>query len=352
MNTLSGFEFLDQLRRLQGNALDYVGLGPKESAYDVVLALPGLRLRRYRMDATSGPPLLIVPAPIKRPYIWDISPERSVVRRAIAHQVEVYLVEWTEPGAASPGLADYAGPMLDACMATVTQLSQCDKVFLAGHSLGGVFAALHSAYRPRQVAGLALIDVPLHFPATAGAMRKRRAPGARSSACLPGSFLSLTSAGAAPGTFCTGRYLDRIASMGSRAQMATHWRVERWTMDELPMSRKLFDDVAERLYGQDGFMRGELSIGGKALAPRDIVAPLLTVYHPSSTLISSEAALALHQTAGSADKELVPYGGDVGVALQHVGPLVGDSAFLHVWPRVFHWLARVSRCAASGRPPG
>jgi polyhydroxyalkanoate synthase len=342
VNTLSGFEFLDHLRRLQGNTLEYLGLGPQESAFEVVLARPGLRLRRYRMGAANGPPLLIVPAPIKRPYIWDISPERSVVRRVIEHKVEVYLVEWTEPGTGSPGLADYSGPMLDACFAAIADLSACHKVFLAGHSLGGVFAALHSAYRPEQVAGLALIDVPLHFPLAAGTSRKLRETDAGSSPRLPGSFLSLTSAIAAPGTFYISRYLDCIASMASHEQMATHWRVERWTMDELPMSRRLFDDVVERLYGQDSFMRGELAIDGKPLHPRNIKAPLLSVYQPSSASIQSDAVLAFHRAAGSADKELVPYCGDVGVALQHVGPLVGENAFRQVWPRVFNWLDRIS----------
>jgi polyhydroxyalkanoate synthase len=113
-------------------------------------------------------------------------------------------------------------------------------------------------------------------------------------------------------------------------------------MDELPMSRRLFDDVVERLYGQDSFMRGELAIDGKPLHPRNIKAPLLSVYQASSDLIPSDAVLAFHRAAGSADKELVPYCGDVGVALRHVGPLVGDSAFRQVWPRVFNWLDRIS----------
>lgn len=107
----SWFELLDQLRQLQGNALDCLGLGPRESAFQVVFRTPGLRLRCYATGAAHGAPLLIVPAPIKQPYIWDLSPERSVVRRAIEHQLGIYLVEWTAPGEGtpSPGLSDYAG---------------------------------------------------------------------------------------------------------------------------------------------------------------------------------------------------------------------------------------------------
>lgn len=349
MNPPSWFEFLDQLRRLQGMTLDSLGLGPRESAFQVVFTQPGLRLRRYGVGAANSPPLLIVPAPIKRPYIWDLSPERSVVRRAIEHKLGVYLVEWTEPdkGTWSPGLPDYSGPMLDACIAVTAEQTGSDRVFLMGHSLGGVFAALHSAYRPEHVAGLALIDVPLHFAKAAGVFRAPFGLGIparqerRSSAPVPGSLLGMISASAAPGTFCASRYLDYLASMGSREQMATHWRVERWTMDELPMPRTLFDDVVQGLYRQNSFMQGELAIGGIQLHPRNITAPILSVYQ-NSTITPAESVLAFHRAAGSADKELVPYFGDVGVALQHVGPLVGDNAYRHVWPRVFNWLDRIS----------
>ena len=42
---------------------------------------PDVRLRLYEQPASGGPALLIVPAPIKRGYIWDLLPNVSVVRR-------------------------------------------------------------------------------------------------------------------------------------------------------------------------------------------------------------------------------------------------------------------------------
>ncbi|HEV7814177.1 MAG TPA: alpha/beta fold hydrolase [Janthinobacterium sp.] len=360
MNPPYWFELLDQLRRLQGTALDRFGLGPRESAFQVLFTMPGLRLRCYGTGAAHSLPLLIVPAPIKQPYIWDLSPERSVVRRAIEHKLGVYLVEWTEPGEGtrSPGLSDYAGPMLDACIDATAEQAHCDRVFLMGHSLGGIIAAIHSAYRPEHVAGLALIEAPLHFPEMAGTFQSLPELGIRgrqefrSSSRVPGSLLSMISASAAPGTFCVSRYLDWLASMASVERTATHWRVERWTMDELPMPSTLFDDVVEGLFRQNSFMRGELAIDGVRLHPRDITAPLLSVYQPSSTITPPESVLAFHRAAGSRDQELVPYFGDIGVALQHVGPLIGDNAYRHVWPRVFNWLDRIVGARVDATLPG
>lgn len=350
------FDHLDQLRRAQGKALDRLGLGPQESPFCIVFERPGLRLRRYGTGTANRSPLLLVPAPIKRSYIWDLSPERSVVRRALEHQFDVYLVEWSEPeeGTQAPGLADYAGSMLDHCIAAIRAHSGADKIFLAGHSLGGVFTALHSAYQPEQVAGLVLIDVPLHFAAAAGVHRnllELDAPAWKAldaAAHIPGSLLGMASTGAQPGTFCTSRYLDCVASIGSRDQTITHWRVERWTLDELAMSCKLFNDVMEQLYRHDRFMRGELMIEAVRLHPHDVTAPLFSVYHASGGVVPSESVLAFHRAAGSTDKELVAYFGDIGVALQHVGPLVGDNAHRHIWPRVFAWLERIDLGAAAG----
>jgi polyhydroxyalkanoate synthase len=68
------YEHLDRLRRQQGALLDALGLGPIEAPYREVYRAPGVSLRRYGSGEESGPLVLIVPAPIKRPYIWDLAP--------------------------------------------------------------------------------------------------------------------------------------------------------------------------------------------------------------------------------------------------------------------------------------
>jgi polyhydroxyalkanoate synthase len=341
------FKSLDSMRRHRGNTLDRMGLGPQETQFDLVFSRAGLRLRHYtghaaNNDAKAGPPLLIVPSPIKRPYIWDLAPERSVVRKAIAHGLDVYMVEWTETEQENlcPSLADYAGPMIEDCIGFITAHTGHSKVFLTGHSLGGIFTALFGAYRPELLQALVLIDVPLHFNEATGAFGKMLEKEGAAEELLatandvPGSLLSMISANAAPSTFYTSRYLDRLASLPSHDLTRTHWRVERWTMDEFPMSRALFIDVVEKLYRGNEFMLGAMKIGDTPLHPKNISTPLLSVYQ-SSDIIPADSALAFFDAAGSADKELLPYSGDTGVALQHVGPLVGDSAHRDIWPRIF-----------------
>src|SRR2546426_4978299 len=75
------FAMMDRLHHAQGDALDVLGLGPRECAFQVISSGPNWRLRAYG-GPDAAPLLLMVPAPIKRPYIWDLTPSVSEIGRA------------------------------------------------------------------------------------------------------------------------------------------------------------------------------------------------------------------------------------------------------------------------------
>lgn len=112
------FALLDQARRGAGQALDVAGLGPVEAPFRVATELSGARLQAYQPPGTAprGPVLLIIPAPIKRAYIWDLLPEVSVVRHCLRRGLRVYLLEWLDPTPAENhlGVADRSGRRLRA----------------------------------------------------------------------------------------------------------------------------------------------------------------------------------------------------------------------------------------------
>ena len=108
----------------------------------------------------------------------------------------------------------------------------------------------------------------------------------------------------------------------------------RWASDEFRMPGALFRDVVEQLYRDDAFARGTLEIAGERVGPATLRAPLTTVYAPRSAVIPPDSVVPVHEAAASPDKLLLEYGGDVGVALQHVGVLVGRTAHRDLWPRI------------------
>ncbi len=340
------FAQLDRSRRWLGEWLDLLGCGPQETPARVAFHESGVTLRSYGGRQADGPVLLVVPAPIKRAYIWDLVPSVSVVRRCLHGGLRVYLVHWERPGQPEHGfgLAEYAGHLILDCLRAITAESRESRVFLAGHSIGGTLAALFSALHPEQVRGLVLLGAPLHFGRDAGLLGAvvAAAPHARALTAVlgnvPGSFLSAVSFAADPVTFGSWRWMDWLGSFPDPGALQSHLRVERWALDETPLARQLFEELCELLFREDRFVRGTLRVRGTRVAPELVTAPVLSVIDPLCNLAPPRAALPFHDAVGSTDTRLLEYHGDMGVALRHVGMLVGRQAHERLWPEVIGWV--------------
>jgi polyhydroxyalkanoate synthase len=334
----------DELRRFQGRMLDLVGLGPQQLPSRVLLATPAFRVRSYAPVSNPAPPLLLVAAPIKRAYIWDLVPQASTVRLLTEAGFAVHLLEWLDRKAYDEdlGLEAYANLFIGDAVEAVRHDSG-DAPLLVGHSLGGTLAAIFCARHPEQVAGAVLLEAPLHFGADAGAFAPVVAaspdtrllqPGLRA---VPGSFLDLVTVTAAPREFLLDRHVDLIRSLG-RPALQVNLRVQRWTLDEFAVPGRLFAEVVEDLYREDRFMRSDLTIGGRRVGASSLVVPMLNVVNPHSGLIPPSSVVPFHRASASRAKELLWYHGDQGVSLQHVGVLVGRSAHTCLWPRIVAWI--------------
>jgi polyhydroxyalkanoate synthase subunit PhaC len=342
----AAIEALDAARRRGGRALQAAGLGPRTTPSRCVEVEPGVRLHTYP-SAGAGPPVLLVPAPIKRSYVWDLEPAVSVVAHAIREGLRPHLVEWTDVPTDDPatGLDHYADTLLGGCVDEVATRTGARRVALAGHSLGGTLATICAARRPERIAALALLEAPLRFGAAAGSFAPFIATTPPSTVAqlarggVPGAFLDVVSAAAAPREFALERRLDLVRSLPDPAALRTHLRVLRWAGDEFRMPGALFRDVVERLYRDDAFARGTLHVAGERVGPDTLTAPLTTVVAPRSTVIPPGSVVPVHDAAAVPDKLLLEYRGDVGVALQHVGVLVGRSAHRDLWPRILERLS-------------
>jgi polyhydroxyalkanoate synthase subunit PhaC len=334
------FEALDNTRRIQGMGFDALGLGPIEAQYETIFRSPGVSVRRYGTGTAPAPAVVIVPAPIKRSYIWDLAPGASAVRRLLAAGASVHLLDW-ERTAEPFGLADYA----DRLIREALDAAGIDRAVLLAHSLGGLFAAVFAALYPERVRGLSLLATPLHFERGVGifSAMAEGLPDADLPSSVPGSFLAAASFRAAPATFGLDRLLDLAASLATPAALATHLRVERWALDEFPLPGRLLADLAG-LACDDAFVRGTLTVGGRLAAPSQVTAPLLCVVDPRCKVVPPAAVLPFLEAAGSSDKRLLHYDGDVGVSLQHVGLLVGPQAHARLWPEIAGW---ARRCAGA-----
>src|SRR5271166_4951098 len=150
------FEMADALRRARGRTLQAVGFGPDECPYRVIASGPFWLLRDYGKDSATQS-VLIVAAPIKRAYIWDLAPSSSAIRYCLKEGLRVRLLEWLPASRTSGanGLAEYA-QAIGKCVVKISGEREDRKPFLLGHSLGGTLAAIFSAMAPESIRGLVL----------------------------------------------------------------------------------------------------------------------------------------------------------------------------------------------------
>lgn len=351
-----GFRLADRIRQGQGAWLEALGHGPVTTPAREIARAPGMRVLAYGPAPHGGSdaartPVLIVPAPIKRHYIWDLEPEASVVARLLAAGLAVHLIEWLDEAEATGGLNDYAGRLIEMAVEAVARECPGPPVLL-GHSLGGTLATIFAASHASLVAGLVLLEAPLCFGPGTGifAAMLARDPTAperlgAGPGPVPGSVLDAASIAAAPGTFVGEPFRDMLATRKHGASRATHMRVRRWAFDEFQMPARLFVDVVGGLYRDDLFARGLLVVNGQPVRPADLACPVLAVVDPASDLLPLAAVRPVLEAAPRCRARLVQHGGEVGVLFQHVGGLVGRRAHGQLWPEIISWIQQETAAA-------
>jgi polyhydroxyalkanoate synthase subunit PhaC len=341
------FQIADAMRRTQATALEAFGLGVDECAFGVIASGPHWCLRSYG-GREHGPALLIVAAPIKRPYIWDITPSVSAVRYCLQHGARVYLLEWTSPAGDNGKVGlDECGQAITACVTKVTDKERAVRPFLIGHSLGGTLAAIFCALKPLSVEGLVLLGAPLCFEQGSSRFRDRLVAIVPSTlpedGAVPGSLLSQVSVAASPHEFLWSRWVDAAFSFGDPFAMDMHARVERWALDEVALPGRLVNQILGWLYREDRFCRGTLSICGKSVGPSDLQVPTLAIVNAADEIGPLATVAPFIEKMSTEDTEIIEFPGEVGVGLPHLAILTGRRVYSQVWPKIMLWLGHTLR---------
>jgi polyhydroxyalkanoate synthase subunit PhaC len=318
--------------------LDWV---PRNAPYKVVASGAFWRLRDYGKPAQAQS-VLIVAAPIKRAYIWDLAPSASAIHYILHQGFDVHLLEWLPvEGNDGNGLAEYA-ESISECVATISSRRAGANTFLMGHSLGGTLAAIFAASEPESIPGLVLLSAPLCFQPETSRFRDALVSlvpsGLVNAGPCPGSLLSHMSALASPSTFIWSRFVDAVLSGADDHAGEIHARVERWALDEVPLSGELVRQIIEWLYRENRFCRGNLKISNRLIGPVTLTTPTLAAVNVDDDVAPIVSVKPFVESMPIKDVRIVEIAGETGVCFQHLGILIGHKTQVAVWPEIVSWM--------------
>ena len=317
-----------------------VGETPSETVY----AENKLELLHYEpmVERPHRPPVLVVYALINRPYVLDLQPDRSVVRRLLERGFDVYLVDWGEPSRldASLTIADYVTRYLDNCVDVVRERADVDAVSLLGYCMGGTMSAMFAALEPEKVRNLVLMAASLHFDDTGGVLEEwgsaehfSPAGLAETFGTIPSDFFDAGFALMDPVENAVSKYVRLAENADDESFVENFARMERWLNDGIDMAGATYRQYIEDVYQEDRFYRNELRIGDEHVDVERIDMPVLQILAEYDHLVPPEASRPFNDVVGSDDVEVVE------AATGHIGLSVSRSAHAELWPSVCDWLA-------------
>jgi polyhydroxyalkanoate synthase len=307
-----------------------------------------LRLLHYepRAERIYPVPLLMVPSMINRYYILDLTPGRSLVEYLLSRGIDVYMLDWGEPGDEDAVISfdAYIAEYLDRVVKQVTRRSKSEQISLLGYCMGGTLTTIYTALRPRAIKNMVNLGAPIDFKD--GGLLSRWTDAAY----YPVDKLVETF-GNVP-LFLMQAGFQMLKPMGQLAKWVTFFEkveneefvkvflaMEAWANDNVAFPGEAFRQFVKTSYQENLLCQNRLAVGGERVDLGAIACALLNNVAQMDHICAPKSASVLNELVASADKQLVILPGG------HVGIVSGTGAKKYLWPTIGDWLV-----ARSGEP--
>ena len=315
-----------------------VGATPSE----VVYTENKLELLHYEplTEEQHGVPILVVYALINKPFILDLQPDRSVVRRLLEAGHDVYLIDWNEPSRLDKHLTidDYVNRYIDNCVDEVRERSDQDSINILGYCMGGTFTAMYSALHPEKVRTLGLMAAGLCFDRTGGVLElwgddEYYDPEAVTDVFsnVPAEMLDVGFALMDPVANYVSKYLRFYDNVENDDFVENFARMERWLGEGIDVAGATYEQFLTDIYQGNKLYNNELELDGQHVDITNIDMPVLQITGEYDHLIPSESSKPFNEVVGSEETEIIEY------PTGHIGLAVSGSSHRDVWPRVAEW---------------
>lgn len=328
-------------------ALQPVAVG--ETPRTTIRTLPPSTLYHYPPAEDAGPaasagrrPLVVLYSLVNRPYLLDLSPERSLLRGLRDSGAPLYLLDWGRPEPADRflGLEDYLCDTLHEAVKTVSRRHGDQPVDLLGICQGGTFALCYAALHPERVGRLATLVTPVDFHTpgdTLGALARGLDLdlAVETLGNIPADLLNLVFISLKPAELLSRRYLQQLPQLQhNRDALLDFLRMERWMYDSPDISGRAFLEFVRDFYQRNALARGTLTIDGHRVDLDRIRHPVFNAYATADHLVPAAAARAMGRLLAHADyrEEAVPGG--------HLGVMLGRKARQGLHRQLQDWLTQ------------
>jgi polyhydroxyalkanoate synthase subunit PhaC len=304
-----------------------------------------------RKAQSGARPLLICFALVNRPYILDLQPDRSLVRRLLEAGLTVYLIDWGEPddGDRWVDLQEYIEEHLGGSVRHILASHALDALDLMGVCQGGVLSLCYTALQPAQVANLVTLTTPVDFHTSGNLLsrwvRHLDTDLIQANGNVPGEMLNALFLALMPLRLAQQKYLRLLGGNPDQRAIEDFVRMEKWIFDSPPQAAAALAQFVRWFYQENRLVRGTLEIGGRAVDLGHIRQPVLNLYASGDHIVPAEAAALMQRYLGSRD-----YTGSA-IDTGHIGMYVSRAAREQIPQQITSWLHARSRRVARGASP-
>lgn len=296
-------------------------------------------------------PVVIVPPLAVKMSIYDLFPDRSLVKYLLARGYAVYLIDWGVPDRRHTryNLHTYISEFMPHFLERVREHAGERQISLHGWSLGGVFTLCHAALsKDPDIRNIVIVGTPIdgHASGVIGKMYQRLAKQAawiRENTSFrvhklnpnwlhtPGwanvlAFKMLSPVGSLMG------YWDLLKHLDDREYVVNHATNGAFLDNMVAYPGGIVQDMLIRVWIDNDLADGLMPIGERVADLMDIKASLLAFAGKSDTMVTADAVRPLLGLVGSSDSRFEHISGG------HMGILAGSRTPHEAWPLMADWL--------------
>ena len=302
-------------------------------------------------EHTRRTPLVLVAPLAVNMLIYDLFPQRSLVRYLRARGFELYMVDWGRPGKYHNhlSLSSYFADYLPKMLVQVRQHSGQQQLSLHGWSFGGLFSLCYTALgNDPDIRNLVLVGTPCdyHRNGALGAQYRRlsrQAKWIRSNTGLrihdvparllrsPGWMNSLAFKLTNPVGSLQG-YMNLVKNLHDREFVAAHATNGAFLDDMVAYPGGVIQDIVRYLWTDNVVAHGQLPMASSEGNLSRVTANILNITGGADPIVTRDCSLAMDTLVRSKDKTYLTIDGG------HMGILGSSAAQTQSWGRIAEWL--------------